>query len=232
MIALRRSQERGRTRLDWVDSYHTFSFGDYHDPRQVQFRDLRVINEDRVDPETGFGTHPHRDMEIITYLLEGKLAHRDSMGSGSVLTPGEIQIISAGTGITHSELNASRQDPVHLLQIWILPERKGITPRYEQRRFPEAQRRGRLQAVVSSDGRDGSLVIHQDVTLHLGSLGEGDQTSLTLAPGRHAWVQVARGAISLNGTPLQQGDGAAVSDERELAVRSSEDSEILLFDLR
>ena len=216
MIALRRSQERGRTRLDWLDSYHTFSFGDYHDPRQVQFRDLRVINEDRVDPETGFGTHPHRD----------------SMGSGSVLTPGEIQIMSAGTGITHSEFNASRQDPVHLLQIWILPERKGITPRYEQRWFPEAQRRGRLQAVVSSDGRDGSLVIHQDVTLHLGSLGEGDQASLTLAPGRHAWVQVARGAISLNGTPLQQGDGAAVSDERELVVRSSEDSEILLFDLR
>ena len=232
MITVRPSEERGRTRMDWLDSRHSFSFADYHDPKHVHFRDLRVINEDWVEPAMGFGDHPHRDMEIITYLLDGKLAHRDSLGSGSVLTPGEVQVMSAGTGIVHSEFNGSREGTAHLLQIWILPERKGITPRYEQRAFPEMSRRGRFQAVASPDGRDGSLKIHQDVTLSLGSFEKGAEVTQPLTLGRHAWIQVARGTVHLNGLDLKEGDGAAVSDERALKFRALEDSEVLLFDLR
>jgi len=232
MMKVRRSGERGHTRPGWLDSYHTFSFGEYYDPGQMGFRDLRVINEDRVLPSEGFGRHPHRDMEIISYVLEGGLAHRDSLGTGSVIHPGEFQIMSAGTGIFHSEFNASDTETVHFLQIWILPGKEGLAPRYDQRAFPEKERRGKLRLVVSPDARDGSLKIFQDISLYAGSLGPGDTAVHRLSPGRHAWVQVVRGAVSLNGTPLQEGDGAAVSDEAALDLRASEDSEILLFDLK
>ncbi len=232
MITIRPSEERGRTRLDWLDSRHTFSFGDYHDARHVHFRDLRVINEDWVDPAMGFGTHPHQDMEIITTMLDGRLAHRDSLGSGSTLSPGEIQVMSAGTGIAHSEFNASRNETAHLMQIWILPEHKGITPRYDQKSFPENGRRGRFQAVASPDGREGSLKIHQDVTLLMGSFEEGKGAVYPLAPDRHAWLQVSRGEVTVNGLTLKEGDGAAVSHEPSVDVKATEDSEVLLFDLR
>jgi redox-sensitive bicupin YhaK (pirin superfamily) len=232
MITLRPSAQRGRTRLDWLDSRHTFSFGGYHDPRWVRFQDLRVINEDWVEPEAGFGMHPHQDMEIITVQVDGELRHRDSLGSGSTLRAGEVQVMSAGTGISHSEANPSRGESSHLLQIWILPERKGIEPRYEQKAFPETERRGRLQPVATPDGRGGSLRIHQDASLFLGSMESGKSLSYAPAPGRHAWVQVARGAVELNGMAMKQGDGAAVSDETSLRLLASEDSDILLFDLR
>ncbi len=232
MITIRPSEERGRTRLDWLDSRHTFSFGDYHDARHVHFRDLRVINEDWVDPAMGFGTHPHQDMEIITTMLDGRLAHRDSLGSGSTLSPGEVQVMSAGTGIAHSEFNASRHETAHLMQIWILPEHKGISPRYDQKSFPENGRRGRFQAVASPDGREGSLKIHQDVTLLMGSFEEGKGAVYPLAPERHAWLQVARGEVTVNGLTLKEGDGAAVSHEPSVDVKATEDSEVLLFDLR
>jgi len=232
MITLRPSEERGRTRMDWLDSRHSFSFAEYHDPKHVHFRDLRVINEDWIEPAMGFGTHSHRDMEIITYMLDGKIAHRDSLGSGSTLTPGEVQVMSAGTGIAHSEYNGSREETAHLLQIWIFPERKGITPRYEQKAFPEMSRRGKLQPVASPDGRDGSLRIHQDVTLSLGSFPKGGEATYPLAAGRNAWVQVARGAVRINGKDLKEGDGAALSDERAVVLQAPEDSEVFLFDLR
>jgi quercetin 2,3-dioxygenase len=232
MITLRPSAQRGQTRLDWLDSRHTFSFGGYHDPRWVRFQDLRVINEDWVEPEAGFGMHPHQDMEIITVQVDGELRHRDSLGSGSTLRAGEVQVMSAGTGISHSEANPSRGESSHLLQIWILPERKGIEPRYEQKAFPETERRGRLQPVATHDGREGSLRIHQDASLFLGSMESGKSLSYAPAPGRHAWVQVARGAVELNGMAMKQGDGAAVSDETSLRLLASEDSDILLFDLR
>lgn len=232
MITLRPSAQRGQTRLDWLDSRHTFSFGGYHDPRWVRFQDLRVINEDWVEPEAGFGMHPHQDMEIITVQVDGELRHRDSLGSGSTLRAGEVQVMSAGTGISHSEANPSRGESSHLLQIWILPERKGIEPRYEQKAFPETERRGRLQPVATPDGRGGSLRIHQDASLLLGSMESGKSLSYAPAPGRHAWVQVARGAVELNGMAMKQGDGAAVSDETALRLLASEDSDILLFDLR
>jgi len=232
MINVRPSGQRGRTRMDWLDSRHTFSFAEYSDPEHVHFRDLRVINDDRIEPATGFGPHPHRDMEIITYVLDGKLAHKDSLGTGSVLSAGEVQVMSAGTGITHSETNGSRAEQAHFLQIWILPGRKGIAPRYEQRAFPESARRGRFQAVASPDGRDGSLRIQQDVTLLLGSLEKGASLSHALPADRHAWIQVARGAVDCNGVELKEGDGAAVSREEAITVRAAEDSEVLLFDLR
>ena len=232
MIQLRPSDDRGRTRTDWLDSRHTFSFGGYFEKNWVQFRDLRVINEDWIEPEAGFGTHPHRDMEIITYQVDGQLGHRDSLGSGSVLRAGEVQVMSAGTGISHSEANPSREETSHLLQIWILPERKGLQPRYDQRAFPENRRRGKLHAVVTPDGRDGSLLIHQDARLFLGSMEAETSLSYAPVPGRSAWVQVARGLVDLNGISLKQGDGAAISGEASLDLRSLEDSEILLFDLR
>ena len=232
MIRARKAGDRGHTRPGWLDSYHTFSFGEYYDPGQVGFRDLRVLNEDRVLPSEGFGRHSHRDMEIISYVLEGALSHRDSLGTGSVIRPGEFQIMSAGTGIFHSEFNASDTETVHFLQIWILPGSEGLAPRYDQRAFPEKERRGELKLVVSPDARDGSLKIFQDVSLYAGSLAPGDRGVHRLSTGRHAWVQVIRGALSLNGTPLLEGDGAAISDEPTLDLRATEDSEILLFDLK
>lgn len=231
MIVKRARDARGRTRLDWLDSRHTFSFGDYHDPDHPGFRALRVINEDRIQPGTGFGTHPHRDMEILTVVLSGMLEHRDSLGNGSRITAGEVQRMTAGTGVTHSEFNPASDAPVHLLQIWILPERRALTPGYEQRTFTEEERRGALRLIASRDGGRGALTIHQDVSLHAGTFDAGETASFKLEEGRHAWVQVARGAITLNGIALVEGDGAAVSDERNLGIRADRRSEILVFDL-
>jgi quercetin 2,3-dioxygenase len=231
MMSVLRSADRGRTRLGWLDSFHTFSFGEYHDAGRLGFRDLRVINEDRVSPGEGFGRHPHRDMEIISYVLEGSLSHRDSLGTGSEIRAGEFQVMSAGTGITHSEFNASTIAPVHFLQIWILPGRQGLTPRYDQRAFPENARRGRLAPVATPDGRDGSLRIFQDASLYAGSFAAGEKLAHSLAPGRHAWLQVVRGSVLLNGSGLEQGDGASLSGVTSLALEGREDSEVLVFDL-
>jgi quercetin 2,3-dioxygenase len=231
MIRVRRAGERGHFDHGWLDTYHTFSFGRYYDPRQMGFRALRVINEDRVRPGRGFGTHPHEDMEIVTLVLSGALAHRDSLGTGSTIRPGELQRMTAGTGITHSEFNPSETDPVHLYQIWLMPEREGLEPSYEQKAFAEEQRRGRLRLVASRDGRDGSLTIHQDADLCLATVEAGEQVAHELAPGRHAWLQVLRGTVALNGNPLEAGDGAAVSDVTALTIRAEHASEILLFDL-
>jgi quercetin 2,3-dioxygenase len=231
MITVRPAGERGRAEIGWLDSRHTFSFSDYHDPKHMGFRALRVINEDRVAPGRGFGTHPHRDMEILSYVLEGELKHQDSMGTGSVIRPGDVQRMSAGTGVRHSEENASKTEPVHFLQIWIVPEKAGIPPSYEQKTFPDAERTNQLRLVASRDGRDGALTVHQDVALHAGKLEAGAAVSHPLAPGRHAWVQVTRGAIDLGGKRLAAGDGAAVSDESALALKAIEASEVLVFDL-
>ena len=230
MIDIRRADARGHTQLSWLDSRHTFSFGDYYDPAHMGFRALRVINDDRVAPGAGFGTHPHRDMEIITYVLDGALEHRDSLGNGSAIRPGEVQRMSAGTGIRHSEFNASREEPVHFLQIWILPAQEGLPPSYEQRALP-AGARGGLALAASRDGRDGSVTVHQDVSVHAGQLDRGDTVAHPLAAGRHAWVQIARGSASLNGQTLQAGDGAAVSGEDQVGIRADGPAEILLFDL-
>ncbi|MGH7802402.1 MAG: pirin family protein [Thermodesulfobacteriota bacterium] len=231
MIKIRRSNERGHTNLGWLDSYHTFSFGDYYDPEHMGFRNLRVINEDRVKPGAGFGKHPHRDMEIITYVLDGALEHRDSMGNSSVIRPGEVQRMSAGTGITHSEYNHSQTEPVHLLQIWILPKEKGIKPGYEQRAFSAEERKDKLRLVAALDGRDGAVTVHQDVDLFVTMLAPGNEVTHRLKPGRHAWVQLARGSVILNGYPLKEGDGAAVSEEEIIEIKATDVSEILLFDL-
>lgn len=231
MIQLRQADQRGHANHGWLDTYHTFSFASYQDPRHMQFRALRVMNEDRVAPGGGFGTHPHRDMEIVTYVLSGALEHRDSMGNGEVLRPGEFQRMSAGTGITHSEFNPSSTEPVHLYQIWLLPERKGIEPSYEQKAFPSDGRRNRLQLVASRDAAEGSLRIHQDARIYLGELEAGTTLQHELAPGRHAWLQVLRGGITLNDVELRTSDGAAISEETSLAIEASEDAEIMLFDL-
>jgi hypothetical protein len=231
MITVRRAGERGHEDYGWLDTQHTFSFGEYHDPRHMGFRTLRVINEDRVRPESGFGTHSHRDMEIVSYVLGGELGHKDSMGTGSVIRPGDVQRMSAGTGVTHSEWNHSKTEPVHFLQIWILPERRGLEPSYEQKTLAPAETQNRLRLVASADGRDGSVTVHQDAQLHVARLDAGKEIAHALAAGRHAWVQLARGTVELNGTALAAGDGAAVSDEGALAIRASEPSEILLFDL-
>lgn len=231
MITIRKSQDRGHFNFGWLDSYHTFSFGEYHDPRNMQFRSLRVINEDVVAPGAGFGKHPHRDMEIVTYVLSGALQHEDSMGHGEALRPGEVQRMTAGTGVQHSEFNASKTDPVHLLQIWLLPERKGLTPSYEQKAFPESERRNRLRVVASPDARDGSVQIHQDAVIHAALLDAGATAHHDLAAARHAWIQVARGEIDVNGTRLGPGDGAAISDETSLNIRATKDAEFLVFDL-
>ena len=231
MIQVRRSDERGVARHGWLESRHTFSFADYRDPRHMGFRTLRVINEDRVQPGQGFATHSHRDMEILTWVLAGALEHRDSLGHGSVIRPGDLQRMSAGTGVSHSEFNASREEPVHFLQIWILPERPGLAPSYEQRHFPDEERRNRLRLVASPDGADGSVRVHQDARLFAARLDPGKAVERALAPGRHAWVQVARGALELGGTTLAAGDGAALSDEAHLELRAREPAELLLFDL-
>src|SRR5688572_15240977 len=231
MIVRRPSEERGRANHGWLDSRHTFSFADYHEPAHMGFRSLRVINEDRVQPAQGFGTHGHRDMEIISYVLEGELAHKDNMGTGSVIRPGDVQRMSAGTGVLHSEMNPSPSQPVHFFQIWLLPAQKGITPGYEQKTFDDTERRGRLRLVGARDGRNGAITVHADAELYAGLLASGESATLDLQPGRHAWVQVARGAVTVNGQPLSEGDGAAVSDEMALHVTASKDAEVLVFDL-
>lgn len=231
MIELRKSGERGHADHGWLDTYHSFSFADYYDPAHTSFRSLRVINEDRVQPGRGFPSHAHRDMEILTYILEGALEHKDSMGNGSVIRPGDVQRMSAGTGVTHSEYNPSQLESVHLLQIWILPRVAGIRPGYEQKHFAAPEKRGRLRLLASSDGRDGSVTIHQEADLYATLLGKGESVIHELAPGRHGYVHVARGEAQLNGIRLGAGDGARVDDETQLNLRGDPGAEILLFDL-
>ena len=232
MLIVRKSDERGTADLGWLYSRHTFSFSDYYDPQHMGFGPLRVINEDRVSPGQGFGTHGHQDMEIISYVLEGALEHKDSIGTGSVIRPGDVQVMSAGTGIRHSEFNHSKTEPVHFLQIWIVPDREGIAPRYDQKRFPDNEKRGRLRLVGSTDGRDGSIVIHQDVQFFAAVLNTGEQVTHALPAGRRAWLQVVRGAVETNGQRIDAGDSAAVDDEAALTVTArNDDAEILVFDL-
>jgi redox-sensitive bicupin YhaK (pirin superfamily) len=232
VIQIRKAADRGHFDHGWLETYHTFSFGEYYDPAQMGFRALRVINDDRVQPEMGFGMHGHRDMEIVTYVLEGALEHRDSMGHGAVLRPGELQHMSAGTGIRHSEFNPSDQDLVHLYQIWLLPERNGLAPSYEQKAFPEDERRGRLRLVASPTGEDGSLTIRQDARLYLATLRAGESVIHSLAAGRHAWLQLLRGEATLNQNhEIAAGDGVAVSAETMLETTGRTEAEILLFDL-
>jgi redox-sensitive bicupin YhaK (pirin superfamily) len=231
MITIRRSSERGANRLDWLDSRNTFSFGDYYDLQHSGFRALRVINEDRVQPGQGFGMHGHRDMEIISYVLEGKLEHKDSLGHGCILQPGDLQCMTAGTGIRHSEFNPSKDELAHFFQIWILPDRAGHAPRYDQRNFLDSAYDARFQLVASPDGRDGSLTIHQDAEVFLCSLKKGDEATKVLRSGRHAWLQVLRGALQLNRTALAAGDGAAVSEETSLVITGTETAKTMLFDL-
>jgi redox-sensitive bicupin YhaK (pirin superfamily) len=231
MINIRKSNDRGRANHGWLDTHFTFSFADYFDPEHVQFRTLRVMNDDRVAGGGGFPMHPHRDMEIVTYVLEGALEHRDSMGNGSVIKPGDVQYMSAGSGVTHSEFNPSKTEPVHLYQIWMLPEKKGLKPAYDQKTFSETEKRGKLRLVASPDGRDGSLKIRQDNELYATVLGAGDSVEHALKPERHAYVQVARGSVKLNGQPLAEGDGAAISAEKAVELTGVRDSEVLLFDL-
>lgn len=231
MIQVRKSADRGHANHGWLDTYHTFSFASYQDRNHVHFRALRVMNEDRVEPGQGFGTHPHNDMEIVTYVLEGALEHKDSMGNGEVLRPGEFQRMTAGTGITHSEFNPSDTEPVHLYQIWLFPDRKGHTPSYEQKRFPDEQLHNRLRVVASPDAEEGSLAIHQDAKIFLSKLDAGTSLEQPLAESRHAWLQVLRGSVTLNGVPLSTSDGAAVSDEWLLTIEANDAAEIMLFDL-
>jgi redox-sensitive bicupin YhaK (pirin superfamily) len=231
MIRIRRSSDRGRADFGWLDSRHTFSFGEYHDPEHMGFRDLRVINEDRVRAGAGFGTHGHRDMEIISYVLSGSLAHKDSMGNGSVLTAGDVQRMTAGTGVQHSEMNPSPDEPVHFLQIWILPERKGLEPGYQEANFSERDKLDGLRRIASSRAEDGALKIHQDVDLYATVLGPGREARLDLRPDRHAWVQVVRGDVMVNGQELGAGDGAALSEETAVELSARTETELLVFDL-
>ena len=231
MIIIRKSEERGHFNHGWLSTYHTFSFDQYYDPGFMGFRSLRVINEDFVEAGRGFPTHGHRDMEIITYVLEGALEHKDSMGTGSVILPGDVQKMSAGTGVRHSEYNHSKDEPVHLLQIWIMPDTAGINPDYQQKRFEDEEKRGRLRLIASTDGSDGSITIKQDARVFTTLLDSSEQVVHELKPNRHAWVQVARGAVEINGQALNQGDGAAASNESQITLVGREPSEILLFDL-
>jgi redox-sensitive bicupin YhaK (pirin superfamily) len=231
MITTRKSDQRGNTKIDWLDSRHTFSFGEYYDPSHMGFRTLRVINEDLVRPGAGFPTHAHRDMEIITYVLEGALEHKDSIGNGSTISPGEVQRMSAGKGITHSEFNHSRTEPVHFLQIWLTPSRLGIEPGYEQRPIDLKKARGTLLPIATPDGREGSVTLHQDATLSVAKLGNGETVDVSLKPARQGWLQVARGEVSLNGVKLAQGDGAEVADEEKVRIVADSPAEILWFDM-
>jgi quercetin 2,3-dioxygenase len=231
MITIRKSQERGHFDHGWLNTYFTFSFADYYDPQHVHFRTLRVLNDDRVAAGAGFPEHPHRDMEIVTYVLDGALEHRDSMGNGSVIRPGDVQYMSAGSGVTHSEFNASKTEPVHLLQIWMFPEKKGMKPVYDQKTFPREDKQGKLRLVASPDGREGSVTIRQDNELYATVLGAGESVRHELKPERHAFVQVARGSVKLNGTKLVEGDGAAISEEKAVELTGVKDAEVLLFDL-
>ncbi len=231
MIQVRRSEERGHADHGWLDSRHTFSFADYYDPDYMGYGPLRVINEDRVEPAAGFPTHGHRDMEIISYVLDGALEHKDSLGTGSVIRPGDVQRMSAGTGVRHSEFNASKTEPVHFLQIWIEPDARGIAPGYEQKHFEPADLTGRMRLIASPDGVEGSVRIQQDARVYAAKLGSGDGVSHRLAPGRRAYVQVARGEAVVNGQKLSAGDGAAVEDEAEIKLASPSTAEVLVFDL-
>jgi redox-sensitive bicupin YhaK (pirin superfamily) len=231
MIAIRKSQDRGHADHGWLNTHFTFSFADYYDPKHEQFRTLRVMNDDRVAGGGGFPPHPHRDMEIVTYVLEGALQHQDSMGNGSVIKPGDIQYMSAGTGVTHSEFNASKTDPVHLYQIWMFPESRGLKPAYDQKNFTEAEKRGKLRLLASRDGREGSIKIRQENDLYATVLAKGDSVRHELKPERHAYVQVARGSVKLNGKELAEGDGAAISAEKSVELTGVKDAEVLLFDL-
>lgn len=231
MLTIRKANDRGHANHGWLDTFHTFSFASYYDPRHMGFRALRVINDDRVDGGNGFGTHPHNDMEIITYILEGALQHRDSMGTGSVIKPGDVQRMTAGTGVTHSEFNASASEPVHLLQIWLLPEREDLKPSYEEKHFAKADRQDQLRLVASRGGENGSIHVNQDVRLYASLLASGKTVEHTLAKGRHAWLQVAKGGLRVNDLKLETGDGLAVSAEEKLQITATADSEFLLFDL-
>jgi quercetin 2,3-dioxygenase len=231
MITIRKAEERGHFDFGWLNTYHTFSFGDYYDPKHTRFRTLRVINEDFVQPAHGFPTHGHRDMEIVTYILQGALEHRDSMGTGSIIRRGDAQRMSAGTGVTHSEANPSPDAPVHLLQIWIFPSEQGLKPEYEEKKFSDEEKRNKLRLIVSPDGADGSVKIHQDAKVYASLLDEGQDLVHALADGRGAWLQVAAGAVTLNGVDLKQGDGAAVNDESKLRITAQQPAEVLLFDL-
>lgn len=231
MITRRPASERGHADHGWLDTRHTFSFADYHDPGFMGFHALRAINEDRVQPAMGFGTHAHRDIEILTWVLEGALQHRDNLGNGSVIYPGDLQRMSAGTGVSHSEYNASRDDPVHFLQIWILPHTTGLAPAYEQRRFGISDRQGRMKLLASPDGRDGSVRIHQDICLYTTMLTPGERVSAALGVGRSGWLQVSHGTVEVNGVRLDEGDGAAIAGETRLDLSAPDHTEVLLFDL-
>jgi quercetin 2,3-dioxygenase len=231
MPIVRKAEDRGHVQIDWLNSYHTFSFGNYHDPAHMGFRSLRVINDDIVNPASGFGTHGHRDMEIITYVLSGALEHKDSLGTGAVIYPGEVQRMTAGTGIQHSEFNHSAGEPVHLLQIWILPDTQNLTPSYEQKAFPAAEKQGQLRLVAARDGRNGAVTIHQDVDLYIGLLGATDQISYQVKPDRFAWLHVAQGEVSIDGRVLTAGDAIAYAGSSLLEISSQSSGEILLFDL-
>jgi quercetin 2,3-dioxygenase len=230
-LTLRKSEDRGRANFGWLDSKHSFSFGHYHDPRHMGFGPLRVINDDRVTGGGGFPTHPHADMEIISYVLDGALEHKDSLGTGSVIRPGDVQIMSAGTGVRHSEFNASKTDPVQFLQIWIIPEKKGLKPSYQQKRFETAEKQGQLRLIGSRDGRDGSVTIAQDVDLYATLLKKGENVTHEIAAGRGGWIQVARGNITLNGETLREGDGVAVKTSGALELAGLDDAEVLVFDM-
>ncbi len=230
-MQIRRAADRGHANHGWLDTHHTFSFADYYDEEFMGFRVLRVINEDKVAPGRGFGAHGHRDMEIISYVLSGELGHKDSMGTGSTIKPGEVQRMSAGTGVMHSEMNASKTSPVHFMQIWIIPDKQGHKPGYEQKAFPADERKNVLRVVASPDGRDGSVTIHQNATLSLGALTVGAKVEHMLAKGRYAWIQVARGAVEVNGEKLDTSDGVAIAGEGTINITGVTDGEVLLFDL-
>jgi len=231
MITFRDRMARGQTRTGWLDSRHTFSFANYHDPAHTGFRSLRVINEDRVIPGAGFPSHSHRDMEIISFVLKGALEHKDSLGNGTVIRPGEVQRMSAGTGIVHSEFNPSKTEPVHFLQIWITPDHTRLPPSYEQKAFPIDERRGRMRLVAAPDGRDGAISLHQEARLFIANLGPGERADYEVEPGRGIWLQLARGIIALNGTEMREGDGAAVEDEPTIEIEAETDTELLVFDV-
>jgi len=231
MITIRKSEDRGHANHGWLDTHFTFSFADYFDPKHVQFRTLRVMNDDRIAGGGGFGTHPHKDMEIVTYVLEGALAHKDSMGNGSVIRPGDLQYMSAGTGVAHSEFNASETEGVHLYQIWMFPDKNGYKPAYDQKNFTAQEKRGKLRLVASADGRDGSVKIRQNNELYASILGAGERVNHELKPERFAYVQVAHGSVTLNGDRLETGDGAAISEEKKVELTGVDEAEVLLFDL-
>jgi redox-sensitive bicupin YhaK (pirin superfamily) len=231
MIQIRKARERGHFDHGWLDTYHTFSFGDYYDPSHMGFRSLRVINDDRVEPGRGFGMHGHRDMEIVTYVIDGALAHKDSMGNGSTLKAGALQRMTAGTGVRHSEFNPSDTEAVHLYQIWLLPQRQGLEPSYEELAFSEEENRGRFRLVASQDGADGSMTIHQDARLYLAALQPGQAVTHEIGPGRAAWLQILKGSVQLLGNDLAAGDGVAITDEKTVAIEAAVPSEVLLFDL-